>query len=110
MTTNLFQTKCYFSLKPETLQSALSDDEYDAFLERYPDYLSESEASSSENDVDETMVSDEHDSVNSTETSESLKPVVQESETFKDIDDEIETLKSTRLKLKTCLTLTTFNL
>lgn len=86
----LISDEMLLSLKPETLQSALSDDEYDAFLERYPDYLSESEASSSENDVDETMVSDEHDSVNSTETSESLKPVVQESETFKDIDDEIE--------------------
>ena len=86
----LISDEMLLSLKPETLQSALSDDEYDAFLERYPDYLSESEASSSENDVDETMVSDEHDSLNSTETSESLEPVVQKSETFEDVDDEIE--------------------
>ena len=78
------------SLKPETLKSALSDDEYDAFLERYPDYLSESEASSSENTVDEVIVSDEHDSLNSTETSESLEPIEQASETFKDEYDEIE--------------------
>lgn len=86
----LISDEMLLSLKPETLQSALSDDEYDAFLERYPDYLSESEASSSESTVDETMVSDEHDSLNSTETSESLEPVVQKSETFEDVDDEIE--------------------
>ena len=86
----LISDEMLLSLKPETLQSALSDDEYDAFLERYPDYLSESEASSSENTADETMVSDEHDSLNSTETSESLEPVVQKSETFEDVDDEIE--------------------
>lgn len=83
----LISDEMLLSLKPETLQSALSDDEYDAFLERYPDYLSESEASSSESTVDETMVSDEHDSLNSTETSESQEPVIQESETFKDIED-----------------------
>lgn len=76
------------SLKPETLKSALSDDEYDAFLERYPNYLSESEASSSENTTDEVIVSDEHDSLSSTATSESLKPIEQASETFK--DDDIE--------------------
>lgn len=76
------------SLKPETLKSALSDDEYDAFLERYPDYLSESEASSSENTVDEVIVSDEHDSLSSTETSESLEIIEQASEAFN--DDEIE--------------------
>lgn len=86
----LISDEMLLSLKPETLQSALSDDEYDAFLERYPDYLSESEASSSESTVDETMVSDEHDSLNSTETSESLEPVVQKSETFEYADDEIE--------------------
>ena len=86
----LISDEMLLSLKPETLQSALSDDEYDAFLERYPDYLSESEASSSENTVDETIVSDEHDSLNSTETSESLEPVVQKSETSEDVDDEIE--------------------
>lgn len=85
-------------LKPETLKSALSDDEYDAFLERYPNYLSESETSSSENTADDVIVSDEHDSLSSTETSESLEPIAQTSETFKgddiedvDIDeDEIE--------------------
>lgn len=86
----LISDEMLLSLKPETLQSALSDDEYDAFLERYPDYLSESEASSSENTTDETIISDEHDSLNSTETSESLEPVVQKSETFEDDDDEIE--------------------
>lgn len=87
----LISDEMLLSLKPETLQSALSDDEYDAFLERYPDYLSESEASSSESTVDETIVSDEHDSLNSTETSESLEPVVQKSETFEDVDEaEIE--------------------
>lgn len=86
----LISDEMLLSLKPETLQSALSDDEYDAFIERYPDYLSESEASSSESTVDDTMVSDEHDSLNSTETSESLEPVVQKSETFEDVDDEIE--------------------
>lgn len=86
----LISDEMLLSLKPETLQSALSDDEYDAFLERYPDYLSESEASSSESTFDETMVSDEHDSLNSTETSESQELVIQESETFEDADDEIE--------------------
>lgn len=86
----LISDEMLLSLKPETLQSALSDDEYDAFLERYPDYLSESETSSSENTTDETIISDEHDSLNSTETSESLEPVVQKSETFEDDDDEIE--------------------
>lgn len=86
----LISDEMLLSLKPETLQSALSDDEYDAFIERYPDYLSESEASSSENTVDDTMVSDEHDSLNSAETSESQEPVIQESETFEDVDDEIE--------------------
>lgn len=75
-------------LKPETLKSALSDDEYNAFLERYPNYLSESEASSSENTTDEVIVSDEHDSLSSTATSESLKPIEQASETFK--EDDIE--------------------
>lgn len=75
-------------LKPETLKSALSDDEYDAFLERYPNYLSESEASSSENTADDVIVSDEHDSLSSTATSESLKPIEQASETFK--EDDIE--------------------
>ena len=75
-------------LKPETLKSALSDDEYEAFLERYPDYLSESEASSSESTVDETIVSDEHDSLSSTATSESLEQVTQASEAFN--DDDIE--------------------
>ena len=84
----LISDEMLLSLKPETLKSALSDDEYDAFLERYPDYLSESEASSSESTVDETMVSDEHDSLNSTETSESQEPVIQESEAFN--DDDIE--------------------
>lgn len=89
----LISDEMLLSLKPETLKSALSDDEYDAFLERYPDYLSESEASSSENTVDEVIVSDEHDSLNSTETSESLEPIEpieQASETFKDEYDEIE--------------------
>lgn len=75
------------SLKPETLKSALSDDEYEAFLERYPDYLSESEASSSESTADEIIVSDEHDSLSSTATSESLEIIEQASETFKDEDD-----------------------
>lgn len=84
----LISDEMLLGLKPETLKSALSDDEYDAFLERYPDYLSESEASSSENTVDEVILSDEHDSLNSTETSESLEPVAQASEAFN--DDEIE--------------------
>lgn len=86
----LISDEMLLSLKPETLKSALSDDEYDAFLERYPDYLSESEASSSENTVDKVIVSDEHDSLNSTATSESLEPIEQASETFKDEYDEIE--------------------
>lgn len=84
----LISDEMLLSLKPETLKSALSDDEYDAFLERYPDYLSESEASSSENTVDEVIVSDEHDSLNSTATSESLEQAAQASEAFN--DDEIE--------------------
>lgn len=84
----LISDEMLLSLKPETLKSALSDDEYDAFLERYPDYLSESEASSSESTADEVIVSDEHDSLSSTATSESLEPVAQASEAFN--DDDIE--------------------
>lgn len=84
----LISDEMLLSLKPETLKSALSDDEYDAFLERYPDYLSESEASSSENTVDEVILSDEHDSLSSTATSESLEQVTQASEAFN--DDDIE--------------------
>lgn len=84
----LISDEMLLSLKPETLKSALSDDEYEAFLKRYPDYLSESEASSSENTVGETMVSDEHDSLSSTETSESLEQATQASEAFN--DDDIE--------------------
>lgn len=83
----LISDEMLLSLKPETLKSALSDDEYEAFLERYPDYLSESEASSSESTADEVIISDEHDSLNSTETSESLEIIEQASETFKDEDD-----------------------
>lgn len=84
----LISDEMLLSLKPETLKSALSDDEYDAFLERYPNYLSESEASSSESTADEVILSDEHDSLNSAETSESLEIIEQASETFK--DDDIE--------------------
>lgn len=84
----LISDEMLLSLKPETLKSALSDDEYDAFLERYPDYLSESEASSSESTADEVILSDEHDSLNSTATSESLEPIEQASEAFN--DDDIE--------------------
>lgn len=84
----LISDEMLLSLKPETLKSALSDDEYEAFLERYPDYLSESEASSSESTADEVIVSDEHDSLSSTATSESLEIIEQASETFK--DDDIE--------------------
>ena len=83
----LISDEMLLSLKPETLKSALSDDEYEAFLERYPDYLLESEASSSESTADEVIISDEHDSLNSTETSESLEIIEQASETFKDEDD-----------------------
>ena len=87
----LISDEMLLSLKPETLKSALSDDEYDAFLERYPDYLSESEASSSESTVGETMVSDEHDSLSSTETSESLEQATQASEAFNDDDiDDVD--------------------
>lgn len=84
----LISDEMLLSLKPETLKSALSDDEYDAFLERYPDYLSESEASSSENTAGEVILSDEHDSLSSTATSESLESVEQASEAFN--DDDIE--------------------
>lgn len=84
----LISDEMLLGLKPETLKSALSDDEYDAFLERYPDYLSESEASSSENTVDEVILSDEHDSLSSTATSESLEIIEQASEAFN--DDDIE--------------------
>ena len=84
----LISDEMLLGLKPETLKSALSDDEYEAFLERYPDYLSESEASSSENTVDEVILSDEHDSLSSTATSESLEIIEQASEAFN--DDDIE--------------------
>lgn len=84
----LISDEMLLGLKPETLKSALSDDEYDAFLERYPDYLSESEASSSESTVGEVILSDEHDSLSSTATSESLEIIERASETFK--DDDIE--------------------
>lgn len=84
----LISDEMLLGLKPETLKSALSDDEYDAFLERYPDYLSESEASSSESTADEVIVSDEHDSLSSTATSESLEIIEQASEAFN--DDDIE--------------------
>lgn len=89
----LISDEMLLSLKPETLKSALSDDEYDAFLERYPDYLSESEALSSENTVDKVIVSDEPDSLNSTATSESLEPIEQASETFKDEYDEYDEIE-----------------
>lgn len=84
----LISDEMLLSLKPETLKSALSDNEYEAFLERYPDYLSESEASSSESTADEVILSDEHDSLSSTATSESLEIIEQASEAFN--DDDIE--------------------
>lgn len=86
----LISDEMLLSLKPETLKSALSDDEYDVFLKKYPDYISESRISSSENTTDKVIASDEHDSLNSTKTGESLEPIEQASETFNDEYDEIE--------------------
>ena len=86
----LISDEMLLSLKPEALKSALSDDEYDAFLKKYPDYISENEVSAGKITVDYVIVSDERNSLNSTVTSESFEPIEQASETLNDEDDEIE--------------------
>lgn len=92
----LISDETLLSLSPDTLKSALSDDEYKEFMKKYPEHFIEKDVSTSESES--TVSISEPESLASTETSESLSDTVHvKSESLEDTgkipevtDDDIE--------------------
>ena len=92
----LISDETLLSLSPDTLKSALSDDEYKEFMEKYPEHFIENDVSTSESES--TDIISEPESLTSMETSESLSDTAQiKSESLEDTvkipeitDDDVE--------------------
>lgn len=88
----LISDETLLSLSPETLKSALSDDEYKAFMEKYPDHFISKDVSTSESESTVEVIDSKSSST--TKTSESVSDVsLVQSESFElpeVTDEEIE--------------------
>lgn len=88
----LISDETLLSLSPETLKSALSDDEYKAFMEKYPDHFIDKDISTSESESTVEVIDSK--STSTTETSElTSEASFIQSEAFEVpevTDDEIE--------------------
>lgn len=78
----LISDEMLLSLPPDVLQNSLPDDEFDEFLEKYPDYVTKHELKKDELKQDETIIEKQN------ENQENIDQIDQEPKQSTEISDE----------------------